>query len=131
LASCIADRPDRLRLEGKPVSLPAALATPFGLVLYELATNAAKHGSLSGLGGRIELKWRIVAGNDQRVLELVWRERGGPPVTAPTNSGMGTALIKGAIPNAEVRHEFREDGLTCTIKVPLSDARANGETGRQ
>src|SRR5262249_32160147 len=33
--------------EGEPFAVPADLATSFGLVLHELATNAAKHGSLS------------------------------------------------------------------------------------
>ena len=44
--------PDRLRIEGEPVLLPADLATPFGLVLHELATNAAKHGALSNRTGK-------------------------------------------------------------------------------
>ena len=35
-------QPDRLRIEGERVLLPADLATPFGLVLHELATNAAR-----------------------------------------------------------------------------------------
>src|SRR5262249_55054800 len=39
------DNPKRLRIEGEPVVLPPDLALPFGLVLHELATNAAKHGA--------------------------------------------------------------------------------------
>jgi two-component system CheB/CheR fusion protein len=34
----------RVNLSGEPVTLPADIATPFGLVLHELATNAAKYG---------------------------------------------------------------------------------------
>src|SRR5262249_42577245 len=41
------DNPGRLRIEGETVVLSADLATPFGLVLHELTTNAAKYGSLT------------------------------------------------------------------------------------
>ncbi len=43
----ISDNPDRLRIEGEPVLLPADLATPFSLVLHELATNTSKYGWLA------------------------------------------------------------------------------------
>jgi two-component system CheB/CheR fusion protein len=121
------DGPDRLRLEGDPVALPADLATPFGLVLYELATNAAKYGALSVPDGRIELQWHIVEDNDRRVLHLVWREQDGPPVRRPTKSGMGSALIEHAIPHATVKHELHENGLLCIIEVSLH---GEGDRGR-
>jgi two-component system CheB/CheR fusion protein len=121
IAPYISDRSDALHCEGEPVALPADLATPFGLVLHELATNAAKHGSLSVPAGRIELHWHIISGNDRRVLKLVWHERNGPRVTPPARSGLGSALIERAIPNATVRREFREDGLFCTIEVSLPE----------
>jgi two-component system CheB/CheR fusion protein len=121
VAPYVSDRPDRIRLEGEPVALPADIATPFALVLHELATNAAKHGSLSVPDGRIELQWHIVAGNDERVLKLAWREQNGPPVTPPARSGLGSALIERTIPHATVQREFRADGLVCTIEVPLPE----------
>jgi two-component system, chemotaxis family, CheB/CheR fusion protein len=117
-----ADRPDRLRLEGDPVTLPADLVTPFGIVLHELATNAAKYGALTDVGGTIELNWRAIAENGRRVLTLMWSEHDGPPVTEPTNLGLGSALIDGVIPDATVKREYREQGLVCSITVPLSDA---------
>ena len=113
------DKPDRLQFKGEPIALPADLATPFALVLHELATNAAKYGSLADANGTIGLEWRVITENDQRVFEFIWKEKGGPPVTAPVKSGLGSRLIEGAITNATVRHEFRESGLICTIKVPL------------
>jgi two-component system CheB/CheR fusion protein len=113
------DDPARLVMSGESVLLPADVATPFGLVLHELATNAAKHGSLSVPAGKIELRSTITVQNDQRVFTVVWRERDGPTVRPAKSTGLGTALIRSAIPNAKVDCEYRPDGLLCTIEVPL------------
>jgi two-component system CheB/CheR fusion protein len=111
--------PDRIRIGGEPVILPADLATPFGLVLHELATNAAKHGSLSGDKGTVSLTWLLDSRNNPPALAVLWEERGGPPVTVPNNRGLGTALITGGIPSARVEQEFHRDGLVCKIELPL------------
>jgi len=113
------DNPARVRIEGDPVTLPADLATPFGLVLHELATNAAKHGSLSVPGGSVELGWSLDPSSQPRTLKVAWRERGGPPVGQPKTEGFGSALIERGIPGATVTREFRPNGLTCTIELPL------------
>ena len=124
------DRPDRLQLKGEPIALPADLATPFALVLHELATNAAKYGSLADPNGTVGLEWRVIA-ESERAFEFIWQEHGGPPVTAPAKSGLGSALIEGAIPNVTVKREYGEYGLKCTIKVPLWDASHDSETAKQ
>jgi two-component system, chemotaxis family, CheB/CheR fusion protein len=124
------DRPDRLQLKGEPIALPADLATPFALVLHELATNAAKYGALADPNGTVGLEWRVIA-ESERVFEFIWQERGGPPVIAPTKSGLGSALIEGAVPNATVKREYGEYGLKCTIKIPLWDASYESETAKQ
>jgi two-component system CheB/CheR fusion protein len=114
--------PDRLRLQGEPVLLTADIATPFGLVLHELATNAAKHGALSREQGTVNVSWRISDRNNQSVLTVVWREKGGPPVTQPTPSGLGSKLIDHAIPGAKISREFQTDGLVCAMELPLPAA---------
>jgi two-component system CheB/CheR fusion protein len=114
--------PKRLRIEGEPVFLPPDLATPFGLVLHELATNAAKYGSLSRPSGSVELGWMVARRDGQRELTVTWREHGGPPAQRPTASGFGTTLIETAIPNARVVSDYGAGGFACTIEVPLADA---------
>jgi two-component system CheB/CheR fusion protein len=47
----------RLQIEGPPLSLPSELATPFALVLHELATNAAKYGALAQQSGTVSVRW--------------------------------------------------------------------------
>jgi two-component system CheB/CheR fusion protein len=126
LAPHITDNPNRLRLEGDPVSLPAHLATPFGLVLHELATNAAKYGSLFVSSGNVTVAWTTAARNNQRMLRVIWTEAGGPRVVKPTTSGFGHTLIESAIPGAHVEWEFRPSGLVCTIEIALSEANGDG-----
>jgi two-component system CheB/CheR fusion protein len=119
------DNRDRVQIGGEALTLPADLATPFGLILHELATNAAKHGALSRPRGSIAIEWTVTR-NDPRILTVVWREQGGPPVQQPTTSGFGSALIENGIPGAAVKREFNPAGLICTIELPLP---RSGEIG--
>jgi two-component system CheB/CheR fusion protein len=115
------DGANRLQIEGPALSLPSELATPFALVLHELATNAAKYGALAQPSGSVTVRWDVSKNNGQRDLRLVWHESGGasPPKLAPT--GLGSDLIDHAIPGAIVQRELRQDGLVCTIKLTLRD----------
>jgi two-component system CheB/CheR fusion protein len=118
--------PNRVRITGKPVFLPADLATPFGLVFHELATNAAKHGSFSRSTGAVEVEWSLQTMDGQPVLTVTWRERGGPTTAEPKTKGFGSQLIERAIPNATVRREFASGGVVCTIDVLLPKAPSAG-----
>ena len=75
-APLMEDFPRRYKLRGPNVVLTAEVATQLGLVLHELATNAAKYGSLSVSGGCVGIIWTASNGT----LRLLWRERGGPPL---------------------------------------------------
>jgi two-component system, chemotaxis family, CheB/CheR fusion protein len=122
----VGGNPDRVRITGEPVFLPADLATPFGLVFHELATNAAKYGSFSRRAGTVDLGWSLETRNGQPLLAVIWRERSGPKTTAPTAKGFGSELIERAIPNATVRREFASGGVICTIDVQLPKAPGAG-----
>jgi len=121
LAPHASDRPDRVRIEGEPILLPPDLATPFGLVLHELATNAAKHGALSNHTGQVTANWATDGRNNSRSLKFDWTETGGPDVREPGVKGFGSTLIDTAIPGAQVKREFRRNGLACTIEVALPE----------
>jgi two-component sensor histidine kinase len=83
----------RVLMAGPPVFLPAKLALSIALLVHELATNAAKYGALSVASGVVSVHWSV----SNRVLELVWRETGGPVVAQPTHRGFGVRLIAGAL----------------------------------
>lgn len=68
-----------------------------GLVLHELATNAAKYGALSTNAGQVNVSWE---GNGD-LIQMHWLEKGGPPVPPVKRQGAGTRLLESA---------FRDDG---------------------
>jgi PAS domain S-box-containing protein len=109
----------RVRIDGIPIVLEPNTAQTIAISLHELATNSAKYGSLSVPDGRVEITWYRTA--DGR-LSLRWIEAGGPTVTPPTHRGFGTSIIENIIAGqlrGEVRFDWRDEGLTCEIILPL------------
>jgi len=119
LAPYVGDDAKRVRLDGDAVALPPDIATPFGLVLHELAVNAARYGALSVINGSVDIRWNISAGQP-RILQFVWQERDGPKTEPPSHAGLGSRLIETAIPDSSVTRSFEPQGLICTIRVPLT-----------
>ncbi|HWM82306.1 MAG TPA: sensor histidine kinase [Pseudolabrys sp.] len=110
----------RLRLSGPRTALPPRDVVAFALVIHELATNAVKFGALSGMSGIVELDWSVAANGEGRdLLSVIWRESGGPPVTAPTHKGFGSLLLERGIDDCKVERSFTAEGLICRIALPL------------
>lgn len=104
----------RFNLRGPNVVLKAEVATQLGLVLHELATNAAKYGSLSVPAGCVDVIWSASGGK----LRLLWRERGGPPLQGePLTVGFGTLLILSSA--LKVSRRFDREGFTCKLQLAL------------
>lgn len=120
---------DRLHIDGPALVLSTDLATPLGLVLHELAANAARHGALSGPTGTVSLRWTLTSPNEQRLLTIVWREADGPRVQEPARRGLGMTLIESGLAAAMVRHAFDPDGVVCTIELALPETRDRRQTG--
>ena len=111
----------RITLAGPPVELSSELAVPIGMAVHELTTNAAKHGALGELGGRVEVRWSV-KNEDVRQLCWVWNEHDGPPVELPTREGFGSRLLKRVLTvqtGADVKIDFDPDGLRVTVALPL------------
>lgn len=102
---------------GPRIFLPPQSTLQLGLILFELASNARKHGALSQPGGTVHVTWSIADGTPPGVLEFVWQERGGPPVQPPASRGFGTTLIERAGSQAHLRAtmNFLPEGLECRI----------------
>jgi PAS domain S-box-containing protein len=110
---------ERFMIGGPQVMVSARAAQSLGMALHELATNAAKYGSLSTDKGRIEIVWGI----DGDTFHMSWRETGGPAVTKPTATGFGTTVIDAMIASSlsgEVSMDFAPQGLEWRLRAPLS-----------
>ena len=112
----------QISTEGTEVWLPPQVALNLGLVLHELGTNARKYGALSRPSGRVEITWAVRKADDKHVLNLSWRETGGPPVRPPRAPGFGMGLIERIIGGAvegETSVRFEPEGLHCVIEMAL------------
>jgi PAS domain S-box-containing protein len=113
---------DRISCSGPLLVLDAQAAVHLALVLHELATNARKHGALSVPTGRLSVTWQVRTNGGCSLL-LSWKESNGPKVSAPSAHGFGRTLIEQTVRahGGEASVEYRTDGLTCEIKLPLPE----------
>ena len=115
-----------IKLKGPEVRLNHKQAETIGLAVHELTTNALKHGALHSEGNRIEANWSIEGRGDKRKLRFSWRERlANRRIEAPTRTGFGTELLDRVMAyelDAEPLIEFKEDGLSYQVDIPLPPA---------
>ena len=112
--------PDRCVIDGDDVHLAPKQALAIGMVLHELATNAAKYGALSPPSGLVQIVWTI--GPDDH-LRLRWVEMGGPAVATPLRRGFGSRLIHASIVSELGGHAemlFEPSGLIVHLDAPLT-----------
>jgi len=79
---------DRVFARGPSLVLSAKAAQSFALAIHELATNAAKYGSLSTPAGRVHISWSITKTNGSGRFTFRWQERGGPTVSLPARRAL-------------------------------------------
>jgi PAS domain S-box-containing protein len=114
--------PEQIELSGPAHMLRPESVQPFGMLLHELTTNAAKYGALSTPQGRVSVAWgRTPEGG----IELVWTERGGPPAPPPERTGFGSRLVSqlAAQLNATACFDWPAQGLVfrLTIRPPRAE----------
>ena len=66
-----------------------------------------------------------VRSNGGHELHLHWAESGGPPVRPPVRRGFGLELIERSVAHelgGEAVLDYRVEGLSCEITVPLTDS---------
>jgi PAS domain S-box-containing protein len=109
-------------ISGPDVMLTSAQTQAVAMVIHELATNAAKHGALSGTDGKVSVSWDCTGADRAAILTITWRELGGSPITAPVKSGYGLSLIRDLVPHelgGAVDLTFPPDGACCKIEISL------------
>jgi two-component sensor histidine kinase/DNA-binding response OmpR family regulator len=109
----------RVTMTGPSLLLRPEQAQVAALTLHELATNAAKYGSLSVEAGQVDINWTT----DDGLLILNWTERGGPAVSKPKKGGFGTKIISslGAGNRDKVSFDWRAEGLRFTLQLRYAE----------
>ncbi|KAA0687375.1 PAS domain S-box protein [Neorhizobium sp. P12A] len=112
-----------LRIEGPDIVLTPKAGLSVAMAIHELASNAAKYGSLSVPQGQVAVSWMVTDGPDPR-LQLGWTETGGPSVPGPPSQrGFGTTVIDRSLSyefDGEVERSFDETGVVCMIGLPFT-----------
>jgi two-component sensor histidine kinase len=110
--------PERIKISGPKVPLSPRLAVVLSMIVHEIATNAAKYGALSNDTGSVALDWEVTEENSKQKLRMIWRETGGPPVTAPVQRGFGSRLIERSARDqlgGEATVDFLPRGVVYTV----------------
>ena len=92
--------------------------TALALVLHELATNAAKCGSLSTPNGSICVDTKIVDG----LFLMNWEEAGGPPLNGPPDhEGFGSSLANQIVTGqfgGQLSYDWKPAGVVVRLSAP-------------
>lgn len=119
-ARCGENHEGRIRAHGPSVMLRPEAALALYMCAHELTTNSLKYGALGSETGSVEIGWSL---QEDGVVQLVWRERGGPAVSAPTREGFGTKLMDRLARhelNGRLEREYRPAGLVARGRFRLS-----------
>lgn len=111
-------RAGQAHVAGPSVNLTADAVQPISMLIHELATNACKHGALTGEAGSIDIEWRILSDGS---LHLNWRERGGEDIREPSTEGFGSELLKQVVTRqlkGAITMAWHSDGLEVALVLP-------------
>lgn len=108
----------QIQCSGPSCRVGKETVTPLAMAIHELGTNASKYGALSCSTGKVTINWGVA----QNGIGIEWIESGGPPVSPPSRSGIGTRLLKpnGALKAVDVDHH--PDGVRCRIEIAAAAA---------
>ena len=109
-----ASYPTEEHLEGPRVEVAAKYVQALTLILLELYTNSCKYGAHSCPGGKLSVAWSIETGDGGAKIRLIWRERGGPPITGP---------VKPSTWHRWPGQTLRRQGTQWPLRAGLSTAR--------
>jgi two-component sensor histidine kinase len=110
----------QVQVRGPDLTLNAKATVALALLFHELTTNAAKHGALSSLSGRLLVDWHeAVNGN----LTIEWSETGGPTVAPPTRRGFGTRMLNTVVTGelgGTLESHYEPGGFRAVLSIPPS-----------
>jgi two-component sensor histidine kinase len=110
----------RFSIAGPDIKITSGAVIALAMTLNELCTNTTKFGALSVPSGSVDIAWNI--DDVLQRLQLIWSERGGPSVSAPSRQSFGTRLIGtlGHQLKGQVQLAYDPTGFVYTLGVPMS-----------
>lgn len=116
--------PDRYTISGADLELGPRTALSLALLMHKLGTNAMKYGAWSNETGHVAVQWRTEGENGDDALILIWQERNGPLVSAPSSKGFGSKLIRlGLMGTGGVEISYDPFGLNVEMRGLVSQLR--------
>ena len=107
----------RVRVSMPKMSVGEAAAATLALVVHELATNSLKYGALSAANGTLDVS---CTAHDSEVV-IVWTERGGPSVVAPTKpAGFGSKMVTRGMSGqlgGSIAFDWSKEGVIVTLRI--------------
>jgi PAS domain S-box-containing protein len=110
----------RITVDGDDTPIGREALPTIALVLYELATNAAKYGGLASAEGTVAVSVAIAG----ELMTLTWRETGAPERPDPTGpEGFGSRLEKASITSlhGSIERRWQDRGLDIVLQFPVGD----------
>lgn len=109
----------RIRVSLPRLGVGEKAITPLALVAHELATNSLKYGALSVPHGTLDVS--AITHVDENELSILWVERGGPAVVAPSaHSGFGSRMVRHAVSRdlgGSIAFDWPQEGVIVTLRV--------------
>jgi two-component sensor histidine kinase len=109
----------RFSIGGPALRCGERASNAIALIFHELATNAAKYGSLKLEEGRVRVVWRCRADR----LQFEWQERHGPPIEGTVQDhGFGGELVRRMVDQFQgtLDYDWQRAGLVAKISFPLA-----------
>jgi len=119
----------RISIQGQTILISPSAAQGIGMALHELATNALKYGALSNENGLVDISWNVTRADGVDEFCMHWRERCGPTVNPPTQSGFGRTVIERMVAHAvggRVTMDYAKDGFSWSLTAPQSNVSSDG-----
>lgn len=111
-------------VEGPNLKLSPVEAQAISMGLHELATNAAKYGSLKSKSGKLFVEWNH---RNKNGYELEWREDGLKDLQKPQKMGFGSMILTTILPSQLHGKAVREFSPTSHVYRLMVDERPKPE----
>jgi two-component sensor histidine kinase len=105
-------------ITGPDIALGNQATNNIALVFHELATNAAKYGSLSKSEGSVVVQFETT----DSWLSLTWIEINGPAAETPSKEGFGSSLVRNTINHlgGTIEYNWLPTGLKVLVRTPVA-----------